>query len=76
MLQAMGSSRVGHKLATEQQQLCVCVCVCVNHFAVHLKLTQHYKSTIFQLKNNKDTFAFLVTWPVISITISIFQIRK
>ena len=52
MLQAMRSSRLGHKLATEQQQLCVyvCVCVCVNHFAVHLKLTQHYKSTIFQLK--------------------------
>ena len=48
MLQAMGSSRVGHKLATEQQQLCVCVCL--NHFAVHLKLTQHYKSTIYYYK--------------------------
>ena len=26
------------------------VCVCVNHFAVHLKLTQHCKSTIVQYK--------------------------
>ena len=35
--------------------MCVCVCVCIyiyiylNHFAVHLKLTQHCKSTILQL---------------------------
>ena len=34
--------------------MCVCVCVCVYiyiymiHFAVHLKLTQHSKSIIFQ----------------------------
>ena len=28
--------------------VCVCVCVCIklNHFAAHLKLTQHLKSTI------------------------------
>ena len=37
--------------------VCVCVCVCVymyvllNHCAVHLKLAQHGKSTILQLKN-------------------------
>ena len=30
--------------------VCVCVCVCMNHFAIHLKLTQHCKSTILQLK--------------------------
>ena len=32
--------------------VCVCVCVCVylNHFAVHLKLKQHCKSTILQYK--------------------------
>ena len=41
-------------LLTKQQFICVCVyvyvCVCVNHFAVHLKLTQHGKSTIPQWK--------------------------
>jgi len=25
--------------------------VYLNHFAVHQKLTQHYKSSVFQLKN-------------------------
>ena len=39
--------------------VCVCVCgcvggcVCLNHFAVHLKLTQHCKLTILQLKKEK-----------------------
>ena len=41
--------------------MCVCVwvcgcvggCVCLNHFAVHLKLTQHCKLTILQLKKEK-----------------------
>ena len=31
--------------------MCVCVCVCVcklNHFAIHQKPTQHYKSIILQ----------------------------
>ena len=32
--------------------LYVCVSVFLNHFAVHLKLTQHGKSTIIQLKIN------------------------
>ena len=31
----------------------VCVFVCLNHFSVHLKLTQHCKSTILQLKKIK-----------------------
>ena len=31
--------------------VCVCVYVCVYHFAVHLKLTQYWKLTIFQLKS-------------------------
>ena len=26
--------------------VCVCVCVCMSHFAKHLKLTEHCKSTI------------------------------
>ena len=30
--------------------ICMCVCVCVNHFAIHLKLIQHCKSTIIQFK--------------------------
>ena len=31
--------------------VCVCVCVCVlNHFAIQLKVTQHFKSTTLQLK--------------------------
>ena len=37
--------------------MCVCVgvCVCINHLVVHLKLTQHSKSTIVQRKNkNKN----------------------
>ena len=28
--------------------MCVCVCMYLNHFGVHLKLTQHYKLTILQ----------------------------
>ena len=38
----------------KKMDMCVCVCVCVcvylNHFAVHLKLKQHCKSTILQYK--------------------------
>ena len=40
--------------------VCMCVCVCVyiyiyitESFAVHLKLTQHCKSTILQFKKSK-----------------------
>ena len=36
-----------------EKTVCVCVCVCVynwNHFAIHLKLIQYGKWTIFQLK--------------------------
>ena len=29
VLQSMGSKRVGHNLATEQQQIYVCVSVCI-----------------------------------------------
>ena len=38
MLQSMGSQRVGHDLATEQQQqhICVCVSVCV-YISLHLQ---------------------------------------
>ena len=36
--------------------MCIYTCICIytqlNHFAVHLKLTQHCKSTILQLKKN------------------------
>ena len=44
--------------------MCVCVCVCIyiylNHFAVHLKLTQHCKSTVLQFKKFfKDSFPSL-----------------
>ena len=28
--------------------VCVCVCVCLNHFAVHVKLTQRCKSIVLQ----------------------------
>ena len=34
--------------------VCVCVCVCINHFATHLKLRRHCKSTISQLKRKKE----------------------
>ena len=34
--------------------VCVCVCMCINHFATHLKLIRHCKSTISQLKRKKS----------------------
>ena len=30
------------------------VCVCVYHFAIHEKLTQHWKLTILQFKKSKN----------------------
>ena len=30
------------------------ICIYLNHFAVHLKLTQHFKSTILQLKKKRE----------------------
>ena len=39
-----------------EKDKCVCVCIYIyiytymNHFAVHLRLTQHCKSTVLQLK--------------------------
>ena len=49
--------------------VCVCVhaCVCINtltyiymiYFAVYMKLTQHCKSTIVQLKKAKDSLEML-----------------
>ena len=53
---------MNHRYISECVYMCVCVCVCVcmNHFAIHLKLTQHCKSTILQFKKRhiykKDTF--------------------
>ena len=41
--------------------MCVCIdtyiSIYLNHFSVHLKLTQYYKSTLLQLKQ-KDTELF------------------
>ena len=38
------------------------ICVCVyNYFAMHQKLTQHCKSTVFQLKKQTGT-ALVVQW--------------
>ena len=34
--------------------VCICVYIYLNHFAVHLKLTQCCKSTKLQLKINKS----------------------
>ena len=55
-LQSIRLRRVGQNrsdLACIRVCVCVCVCVCVqhlNHFAVYVKLTQHCKLAIFQLK--------------------------
>ena len=40
-------------MGIESKKEWIYVYVQLNHFAVHLKLTQHCKSTIFQLKNLK-----------------------
>ena len=40
----------------------VCVCVCVNHFAIHLKLPQHFKSTILQFKKRNEVLMHAMTW--------------
>ena len=50
MLQSVGGQRVRHDLVTEQQQYTK-----LNHVAVHLKLTQHYKSTIHQKVKKKKS---------------------
>ena len=34
--------------------VCVCVCVSLGHFAIQQKLTEHCKSTIIKIKNNKN----------------------
>ena len=34
--------------------MCACVCMCINHFAIHLKLIRHCKSTISQFKRKKE----------------------
>ena len=39
----------------------MCVYVYLNHRAVHMKLTQHCKSTILQLKTQKPNFVILVS---------------
>ena len=33
---------------SEKEFVCVCVYVELNHYAIHLKLTKHYESTILQ----------------------------
>ena len=45
------------KESKKEKNVCVCVCIYItNHFAVHLKLTQHCKSTVLQfLKNYQYT---------------------
>ena len=54
-----------------KKNVCVCVCIYIykyiymyiyiyiyiSHFAVYVKLTQHCKSTILQLKNNKGSIS-------------------
>ena len=39
---------------SEKGYMCIYVYthIYIDHFAVHMKLTQHRKATIFQLKNN------------------------
>ena len=49
---------MGKENETKQMCVCVCVCVCVNYFAVYLKLTQHCKSNILQLKKRKKRKPF------------------
>ena len=53
--------------------MCVCVCMCIyiytwlNHFAVHLKLTQHCKSALLQykikFKKKHASPVFIITHP-------------
>ena len=49
------SSRTYMGKESEKQWRCVCVCIKLNHLAVHLKLTQHGKSTVlyYKIKINK-----------------------
>ena len=58
VLRSLGSQRVRHDRATElnwtdtgkeSQKELIYVYIKLNHFAVHLKVTQHCKSTTFQL---------------------------
>ena len=52
----MGLQRAGQDLATEQQQIHINTYTYIyklNHFAIHLKPTQYYKSTMHQLKRKK-----------------------
>ena len=42
-------------MGTKSKKECIYVYRQLSHFAVHLKLTQHCKSTIFQLKKKKQT---------------------
>ena len=37
-----------------KKNVCVCMCVELNQFAVRLKLTQHCKLTVLQLKNKRQ----------------------
>ena len=44
------------------------ICIKLNHFAVHLKLTQHCKPTILQLKKqNKEKNYFLTKVAAVNI---------
>ena len=48
-----------------KKNVCVCVCVSIDiwliHFAVHLKVIQHYKSTN-KIKKKKKNFTFSTEW--------------
>ena len=52
---------------SEKEYMCIYIYVCLyiyiylNHFAVHLKLTQHCKSTILQLKKKKNANILIIS---------------
>ena len=39
---------------TEKAWMCVCVSHKLSHFAVHLNVTQRWKSTVLPLRNSKN----------------------
>ena len=57
-----GWDRNGGREAQEGGDMGIYVCIQLNHFAVHLKLTQHCKSTILQykikIKLKKEVYCF------------------
>ena len=49
--------------------------MCNNHFAVHLKLTQYYKSIILQLKNRNLPLQASVSSPVKLLFWTVFFLK-